>query len=59
MGSLDGALRCRPGGPVVSSQTATILVTDPSALPDGPWTATRFGQQQLAEAGREESAAHP
>lgn len=28
MGSLDGALRCRPGGPVVSSQTATILVTD-------------------------------
>ncbi len=58
----DGAryLWCQGSGLRVDSRTqATILVTDPSALPDGPWTATRYGLQQLAEAEREEAAAHP
>jgi len=58
----DGAryLYCEGSGLRVDPRTqATILVTDPATLPDGPWTATRFGRQQLAEAGREESAAHP
>ena len=28
---------------------AVTLVTDPSRLPEGPWTATELGEQELVE----------
>ena len=27
----------------------TMLVTDPAALPEGPWFATEWGERELAE----------
>ena len=38
-------LRVSPGG------DRTILVTDPSGLPKVPWAPTRWGQQEIDEAG--------
>jgi hypothetical protein len=38
-------LRVTPGG------DRTILVTDPSGLPKASWTATRWGQEEIEEAG--------
>lgn len=53
-------LWCQGSGLRVDMRThATTLVSDPAALPDVGWFATRFGLRQLAEARNDGTEPYP